>query len=100
MKNECGKTRKVEDPYEVWKSLDGTWEYRVLKKYQAPDKEKTNRYARWFCAVKSPFTYGSWEYGDTYVIDVIGSAVKVSPVGENIVYSVSVPRCLSVVVVK
>ena len=71
-KNECGKTRKVDDPYEIWVGVgqfEG-WEWRVLKKYQSPEKEKDNPYARWFCAVKSPMTYGSWDYGDTYVKDV------------------------------
>lgn len=79
-KNLCGKTRKVEQPYEVWKSSDGTWEWRVLKKYQTPSKEKTNQYARWFCAVKSPFTFGSWEYGDTYISDVRRNAQRSSDV--------------------
>ena len=74
MKNLCGKTRKVDNPYEIWQSADGTWEWRVLKKYQAPDNEKGNPYARWFCAVKSPMTYGDWEYGDVYVQDVVGNA--------------------------
>ena len=75
MKNECGKTRKVDNPYEVWKY--GDWEWRVLKKWQTPDKEKTNQYARWFCAVKSPMTYGGYEYGDVYVRDITGTATRV-----------------------
>jgi len=29
MKNPCGKTRKVEDPYEIWEG--NGFEYRVLK---------------------------------------------------------------------
>lgn len=75
MKNPCGKTRPVENPYEIYRShlLPG-WEWRVLKKYQTPEKEKDNPYARWFCAVKSPMTYGSWEYGDTYVRDILDEA--------------------------
>ena len=73
--NLCAKTRKVEEPYEVWRA--GSWEWRVLKKYQTPEREAANPYARWFCAVKSPFTYGDWEYGDTYVRDVIGNARKI-----------------------
>ena len=47
-KNLMGKTRPVENPY-----------------------------ARWFCAVKSPNTYGSWEYGDTYAHDVQSVAFRV-----------------------
>ena len=65
--NPCGKTRPVDKPYEVWTSRDGAWEIRVLKKYQLNDSKP---YARWFVAVKSPFTCGGWEYGDSYVKDV------------------------------
>ena len=64
-KNAWGKTRKVESPYAVYTAPG--WEWRVLKAYSADDDKQ---YARWFCAVKSPFTYGSWEYGDTYVTEV------------------------------
>jgi len=49
-KNLCGKTRPIDNPYEIWKSFDGTWEWKVLKKYQKPSKELKNRFARWFCA--------------------------------------------------
>ncbi|HRR49606.1 MAG TPA: hypothetical protein P5293_06610 [Bacteroidales bacterium] len=76
MKNECGKTRDIKNPYEIWVNNQG-WEWRVLKKYQTPEKEMKNPYARWFCAVKSPFTYGSYEYGDTYVKDIITYAYRV-----------------------
>ncbi len=81
MKNLCGKTRKVNEPYEVWRNGSG-WEWRVLKKWQAPDKEPTiigrvDAYARWFCAVKSPMTHGSYDLGDVYVLEVIRNAVKV-----------------------
>ena len=43
-KNPCGKKRKLDNPYEVWK--DGGWEWRVLKKYQTPENEAKNPYAR------------------------------------------------------
>jgi len=69
-KNLCGKTRKHDNPYEVWKSADKTWTWKVLKKYQKPSKEVENPYARWFCAVSSPFTYGDFEYGDVYVKEI------------------------------
>jgi len=75
-KNLCGKMRKVDNPYEVWVNLEAGWEWRVLKKYQTPEKEEENKHARWMCAVKSPMTYGSWEYGDTYVEEIKQSAVK------------------------
>lgn len=69
MKNLKAKTRKLENPYEIYKN--GDWEWRVLKHYQAPDAEKKNQYARVFCAVKSNMTYGSYEYGDTYLKDIL-----------------------------
>ena len=68
-KNLCGKMRKVNNPYEIWSNVAG-WEWRVLKKYQAPHTEAKNRYARWFCAVKSPFTMGGYDMGDVYVSEV------------------------------
>ena len=76
MKNLCAKTRKIDEPYEIWATLDKSWEWRVLKKYQSEENEAKNVYARWFCAVKSPHTYGDYEYGDVYVKDIKEYAVK------------------------
>jgi len=76
MKNLCGKTRDKENPYEIWSNNSG-WEWRVLKKYQNPENENKNPYARWFCAVKSPYTYGSYELGDVYVKDIKSSAKRI-----------------------
>lgn len=78
MKNECGKTRKVNEPYEVWRNDRTGWEWRVLKKWQAPDKEADNPYARWFCAVKSPATHGSYDLGDVYVTEIKSMARKIN----------------------
>ena len=55
--------------YEVWQSFNGQWTYFVLKKYQAPEKEAKNPYARWYCMVQSPIT-PKGEYGDVYVTTV------------------------------
>ena len=74
-KNNCGKSRDVSNLYEIWRA--GDWEWRVLKKYQSPDKEKENKYARWLCAVKSPYTFGGYDIGDTYVSDITSVARKV-----------------------
>jgi hypothetical protein len=79
-KNECGKTVPINTPYETWKSYDNSWEWRVLKKYQKPSKERENFYARWFCGVKSPHTYGEFELGDVYVNDIKTYAIKVKEV--------------------
>ena len=70
-KNPCAKRVPPEQAYEVWQSFDGTWTYYVLKKYQSPEKEASNPFARWFCMVTSPATSERGEYGDVYV-----SAVK------------------------
>jgi hypothetical protein len=67
-KNLHGKTRSVDSPYLI--ITQGDWEWRVLKRYQSQDAERANPYARWFVAVKSPMTYGSWEMGDTYIREI------------------------------
>ena len=72
MKNECAKTRPQDNPYEIWVN-DSGWEWRVLKKWQVDDNKP---YARWFCAVKSPYTYGSFELGDVYVSDIKQNATR------------------------
>jgi hypothetical protein len=71
-KNPSSKMRKVDDPYEIWVN-DSGWEWRVLKKHQIDDNKP---YARWLCAVKSPSTFGSYDYGDVYVNDIKNSARK------------------------
>lgn len=62
-----GRTRPVEKPYLIFQSSDG-WTWKVLKAYgfdpMAP-------YARWFCAVSSPFTGVSYDLGDTYCSEVM-----------------------------
>ena len=73
-KNLCAKTRDIDNPYEVWQSYDGTWEWKVLKKWQINDDKP---YARWFCAVKSPFTHGEYDMGDVYVSEIKRYARKV-----------------------
>tara|TARA_R100001163_G_C4880671_1_gene78117 strand:- start:40 stop:276 length:237 start_codon:yes stop_codon:yes gene_type:complete len=72
-KNECGKMREKDNPYEIW-SNDSGWQWRVLKKYQKPELEAKNPYARWFCAVSSPYTFGEFELGDVYVSEIKSNA--------------------------
>ena len=74
-KNECGKMRDKENPYEIWEGNGFQW--RVLKKYQKPELEAKNPYARWFCAVSSPYTWGSHELGDVYVSEIKSNGEKV-----------------------
>lgn len=73
MKNLCAKTRPDNNPYEIWATSDGSWQWHVLKKYQTPEKEAENPYARWFCRVISPFT-PKGELGDVYVREIKESA--------------------------
>lgn len=68
--------RNVNEPYEVWRSTGtelGDIEWRVLKKYQTPEKEAENPYARWLVAAKSDATFGSYDIGDTYIRDITGA---------------------------
>ena len=77
-KNECAKMRDKENPYEIWRG--NGFEWRVLKKYQKPELEAKNPYARWFCAVSSPWTHGSYDLGDVYVQEIKKYGVKVKDV--------------------
>jgi len=70
------KETTVDKPHEVWVN-DSGWEWRVLKKWQKDDNKP---YARWMCAVKSPYTYGGWDYGDVYVSEIKAGAFLVEPV--------------------
>ena len=69
MRTPFGKTRRLDNPYAIYTNSQG-WEWRILKTYQHPDKEKSNQYARWYVAARSPLTDGSWEYGDTYATEI------------------------------
>jgi hypothetical protein len=72
--NPCAKMRKIDNPYETWKSSNGTWTWLVLKKWQADDNKP---HARWFCAVSSPSTFGGHDLGDVYVSEIKKYAQKV-----------------------
>jgi len=75
-----GRKQTTKDkPHEVWKSRDGSWTWYVLKKHQADD---TKPYARWFCYVTSPMTYGGGDMGDCYAADIMRHAVCVERNGE------------------
>lgn len=66
--NPMGKTRPVEKPYLIVE--DDGWEYRVLK---ANTTKPGKPGASWFCAVKSPMTFGGMDMGDTYIADIRGT---------------------------
>ena len=73
-KNLCSKMRPKNKPYEVWQSADG-WRWNVLKKYQSPEAEAKNPYARWFCFVTTPDN-PSGDMGDVYISTIKKLAQK------------------------
>lgn len=72
MKNPFGKTRGFNKCYAVYAA--GDWEWRVLKTYRLPHREGTDPHARWFVGVRSPFTHGRFEKGDTYRAEILKNA--------------------------
>ena len=72
-KNLLGKSRTKDKPYAIWQGFGafGDTEVRLLKTYQIPSNEQKNQYARWFVAVKSDYTYGSFDIGDSYIRDLL-----------------------------
>lgn len=86
VRNLYAKTRQPDDPYEIWETLDGSWRWYVLKKYQADDFKP---YARWFVKAFSPHA-SQGELGDTYASEIMNVAHKVGgrpPSIENPRYS-------------
>lgn len=63
-KNECGKTRPKDNPYESWWTPIGI--YHVLKKYKSPKGEAEDPYARWFTLCENEYM----EMGDMYAADI------------------------------
>jgi hypothetical protein len=62
------KKADIDSPYATF--VCGDWEWRVLK-VNAPKKGLDAPYATWFVAAKSPYTHDRWEYGDTYIFDIL-----------------------------
>jgi len=74
-KNQFGKSTKIDNAYATYRvenphnGMYFVW--KILKTYQAKGNEDKNKHARWFVACKSPMTHGSWDYGDTYIKDIM-----------------------------
>ena len=75
MPNNFAKTRDIKKPYATYRVENPSngmyFEWKVLKAWQTRKSEQSKPYGRWFCAVQSPMTYGSWERGDVYVSDIL-----------------------------
>ena len=80
MSNPFAKSRKTDMPYAIYQAPEG-WEWRILKTYKIPANEAKDKYARWMVAAKSPHTYGEFEMGDTYAVDILtyGRLVAATP---------------------
>lgn len=74
---ECGQTRDVNRPHEVWESKSIGWEWRVLKRYKSPQTIDGVPQLFCFCAVKSPFTGISYHLRDVYISDIIAKGGSV-----------------------
>ena len=73
MPNPFGKSRPVDKPYAIYRAGPSPiMVWHILKTYQMPERERENRFARWFVAAKSPMTWGAFEMGDTYAREVTG----------------------------
>jgi len=68
-KNPCGKSRKTESPYAVFKGNGpfGPTECRVLKCNQSGKASAANPYASWFVHVVTPMTGAGGDMGDSYI---------------------------------
>ena len=65
------KTTDIEAPHAVYINERAGFEWRVLKVYSTSKKGLADRYARWFVAARSPMTFGTWEYGDSYISEIV-----------------------------
>jgi len=93
-KNLLGRSRTKENPYAIWQGFGafGDTEVRLLKTYQKPSNESKNPYARWFVAVRSDHTYGSFDMGDSYISEVTqGMTLKQADPLFTEQYGVTVP---------
>jgi len=93
-KNLLGRSRTKENPYAIWQGFGafGDTEVRLLKTYQKPDREQKNPYAKWFVAVRSDHTYGSFDMGDSYISEVTqGMTLKQADPLFTEQYGVTVP---------
>jgi hypothetical protein len=65
------KTADIGQPHATFVNHRAGWEWRILKVYRAAKTDKGDKYSRWFLAAKSPYTFGEFEMGDTYISDVL-----------------------------
>jgi hypothetical protein len=81
MPNPFKKTQPVDEPYAVYTNDQRGWEWRILATRKMPENEGSP-FAIWYVAAKSPHTYGSWEYGDTYKSDILQNGILTQSTSE------------------
>ena len=93
-----GKTRPVEDPYltiVVGRPIDilagVAWTFKVLKAYT---KDPDAQYARWFVSVKTPYTGGGSDMGDTYISDILAGGPATIVFRDPVVQDADLPAAL------
>jgi len=70
MKNLMNKTRTTENPYATFKM--GSFVRHILRAYTTKTPEENQR-ASWYTCTKSDFTYGAYEFGDSYISESVKS---------------------------
>ena len=66
----------VQKPHAIFR--EGLWEWRVLRRNsRSAQGELDNPLATWYCAVRSPYTHGTYDMGDTYINDIPNHAVRI-----------------------
>ena len=80
-KNLFRSTTTVHNPYAVYEDPRTGWRWEVLHTWKSRASEDKDRYARWFCRVKSPFVPDG-EMGDVYRSDILDNAVLVDATDE------------------
>jgi hypothetical protein len=73
MANLLGKGVTKDKPYATFEGEGyfGTTTAHLLKVYQESEEERINSLARWFVAMKTDQTFGSFDIGDSYLSEVV-----------------------------
>ena len=72
------KTATIEKPHATFEGIGplGPCVMHVLKTYKNPSSELKDVYAAWFIAVKTEYTFGTFEYGDRYKSECFDEIVR------------------------
>jgi hypothetical protein len=82
---------KQDKPLQIFENERAGWKWKIWKFYKAPgkplqaqiDATLADTYGRAFVGAKSPFTYGSYELGDSYYREIVQNAVLTYQEGES-----------------